>query len=125
MAREEIDDYLAALAEPKRTTLERLRQSVLSIIPDAEQGISYGMPAFRLHGKVVAGFAAFKSHLTYVPHSGGVIDKLPDELANYVTSKGAIRFAIDKPLPKSLVKKLIAVRLAEIRGRLRASDRGR
>ena len=125
MARQEIDDYLANIPEPKRTTLERLRRTILSIIPDAEQGISYGMPAFRLHGKVIAGFAAFKNHLTYVPHSGSVLDKLPDELANYTQSKSALRFAIDKPLPKSLVKKLIAVRLAEVRGRLDASRRGR
>jgi uncharacterized protein YdhG (YjbR/CyaY superfamily) len=123
MSQQEIDDYLARLDEPKRTTLQRLRETILSIIPDAEQCISYGMPAFRLHGKVIAGFAAFKNHLTYVPHSGSVLDKLPNELANYVTSKSAVRFAIDKPLPKSLVKKLIALRLAEVRRRLCVSDR--
>lgn len=75
------------------------------------------MPAFRLQGKVVAGFAAFKHHLTYVPHSGSVLSRLSDELRGYVTSKSALRFAIDKPLPKALVKKLIAVRLREIRER--------
>jgi uncharacterized protein YdhG (YjbR/CyaY superfamily) len=70
MSQQEIDDYLANLDEPKRTTLQQLRQTIQSIIPDAEQGISYGMPAFRLHGKVIAGFAAFKNHLSYLPHSG-------------------------------------------------------
>ncbi|HVA51699.1 MAG TPA: DUF1801 domain-containing protein [Pirellulales bacterium] len=122
MSRQEIDDYLATIDEPKRATLQRLRRTILSIIPDADECISYGMPAFRLHGKVIAGFAAFKNHLTYVPHSGSVLDKLPNELANYVTSQGALRFAIDRPLPKSLVKKLIAVRLREVRKRLRASE---
>jgi uncharacterized protein YdhG (YjbR/CyaY superfamily) len=117
MSQKEIDDYLDKLDEPKRATLGVLRQTIRSVVPDAEECISYGMPAFRLHGKVVAGFAAFKNHLTYVPHSGSVLGQLPKELKSYATSKSAVRFAIDKPLPKSLVKKLIAVRLKEIRQR--------
>ena len=114
MSQQEIDDYLAKLDEPKRSTLEQVRRTILSIIPNAEQGISYAMPAFRLNGKVVAGFAAFKNHLSYLPHSGSVLAELADDVAGYVTSKGALQFAIDKPLPKTLVKKLIAVRLREI-----------
>jgi uncharacterized protein YdhG (YjbR/CyaY superfamily) len=115
MSQQEIDDYLARLDEPKRTTLQKLRQTILSIVPEAEQGISYGMPAFRLHGKVIAGFAAFKNHLSYLPHSGRVLTELADDVARYTTSKGALQFAIDKPLPKALVRKLIAVRLREVR----------
>lgn len=114
MSQQEIDDYLANLEEPKRTTLQELRQTIHSIVPEAEQGISYGMPAFRLHGRVIAGFAAFKSHLSYLPHSGSVFAELPDDVAGYVTSKGALQFPIDKPLPKALVKKLIALRLREV-----------
>ena len=114
MSQQEIDDYLANLDEPKRTTLQQLRQTIAGIIPNAEQGISYGMPAFRLHGNVIAGFAAFKNHLSYLPHSGSVLAELADDVAGYVTSKGAFRFSIDKTLPKTLVKKLIAVRLREI-----------
>ena len=110
MTEREVDDYLAALEEPKRGTLERLRETILEIVPEAEQGISYGMPAFRLNGKVIAGFAAFKNHLSYLPHSGSVLPELEDAVAGYVTSKGALQFSIDKPLPKTLVKKLIAVR---------------
>ena len=68
LSREDIDSYLAALEEPKRTTLEALRQSILGVVPDAEQSISYGMPTFKVDGKVVAGFAAFKGHLSYLPH---------------------------------------------------------
>lgn len=115
MSRKEIDAYLAKVEEPKRTTLEQLRRTIESIIPEAEQGISYGMPAFRMHGKVVAGFAPFTNHLTYVPHSGSVLAQLPVELAKYEKTKSAVHFAIDKPLPKALVKKLIEVRLKEIR----------
>lgn len=114
MSLNEIDDYLANLDEPKRATLQQLRGSIHGIVPEAEEGIAYGTPAFRLHGKVVAGFAAFKNHLSYLPHSGSVLAQLPDEVAGYVTSKGALQFPIDKPLPKALVKKLIAVRLREV-----------
>jgi uncharacterized protein YdhG (YjbR/CyaY superfamily) len=114
MSRQEVDDYLAGLEEPKRTTLEKLCQTIRSILPDAEEGIAYGSPAFRLHGKAIAGFAAFKSHLSYLPHSGSVLDKIPAEVAGYVTSKGALRFPVDRPLSRTLVTKLIEVRLAEI-----------
>jgi uncharacterized protein YdhG (YjbR/CyaY superfamily) len=110
-----IDEYLAGLDEPKRSTLERLRQTIRGIIPDAEEVISYGMPAFRLDGKVVAGFAAFKNHLAYLPHSGSLFGKLSEELAGYESTPGSLHFPIDTPLPKALLKKLIATRLKEIR----------
>jgi len=110
---QEIDQYLAALEEPKRTTLAELRQTILDIIPEAEQGISYGVPAFRLQGKTIAGFAAFKNHLSYLPHSGSVFPQLKDELKGYTISSGAMRFSIDQPLPEPLVEKLIAVRLRQ------------
>jgi hypothetical protein len=73
---EEIDRYLDALAEPKRATLAGLRQTILGILPGAEQGISYGVPAFKVGGKTIAGFAAFKNHLSYLPHSGSVFPQL-------------------------------------------------
>jgi uncharacterized protein YdhG (YjbR/CyaY superfamily) len=114
MSKKEIDDYLMNLDEPKRTTLQQLRQTIAQVIPNAEQGISYGLPAFRLHGKVIAGFAAFKNHLSYLPHSGSVLAGLAGDVGGYVTSKGALQFSIDKSLPKTLVKKLIAVRLKEV-----------
>jgi len=114
MSAEEIDDYLAALDEPARTTLGALRRSILDVVPDAEQCISYAMPAFKLRGKVVAGFAAFKHHLSYLPHSGSVLSELPDDVAPYAHSKGALRFAMDTPLPRALVEKLIAVRLDQL-----------
>ena len=111
MSAQEIDEYLDALDEPKRSTLARLRQTILGILPEAEQGISYGMPAFKVRGKVIAGFAAFKNHLSYLPHSGSVFPQLEDELKGYSTSSGALRFGVDQPLPAPLVEKLIAVRL--------------
>ena len=115
MALRAIDEYLAALDEPKRTTLQELRQTIHGIIPHAEECISYGMPAFRLEGRVIAGFAAFKNHLAYLPHSGSVLGELADDVAGYDSTPGSLHFPIDKPLPKSLVKKLIATRLKEVR----------
>jgi uncharacterized protein YdhG (YjbR/CyaY superfamily) len=115
MSKAEVDAYLANVEEPKRATLQKLRETIAAIVLDAEQCISYGMPAFRLDGKVVAGFAAFKNHLSYLPHSGSVFAELHDEVSGYKTSSGALQFPIDKPLPKALVKKLISVRLRQAR----------
>jgi uncharacterized protein YdhG (YjbR/CyaY superfamily) len=81
VSRDEIDAYLAGVDEPKRAALEQLRRTILGIIPDAEQCISYKIPAFRMHGKVVAGFAAFANHLSYFPFSGSVLGRLADDVA--------------------------------------------
>ncbi|HEY0936373.1 MAG TPA: DUF1801 domain-containing protein [Trebonia sp.] len=113
MSAEEIDQYLDALEEPKRATLARLRQTISEVLPEAEQGLSYGLPAFRVGGKTIAGFAAFKHHLSYLPHSGSVFPQLEDELRGYSISTGALRFDIGRPLPAPLVEKLIAVRLRQ------------
>lgn len=116
MAAHEIDEYLQGVEEPKRSTLQALRRTILELVPDAEQVISYGVPAFRVRGKTVAGFGAFRSHLSYLPFSGSVLPQLADELEGYTTTKSALHFPVDRPLPKPLVKKLIAVRLGETHG---------
>ncbi|HEY2353530.1 MAG TPA: DUF1801 domain-containing protein [Gaiellaceae bacterium] len=113
--RAQIDTYLAALDEPKRGTLQELRRTILEVIPEAEEVISYRVPAFKVGGKTVAGFAAFTNHLSYLPFSGSVLPWLADELAGYSGTKSALHFAVDEPLPKALVEKLIAARLEEIR----------
>jgi uncharacterized protein YdhG (YjbR/CyaY superfamily) len=113
MTAQEVDLYLEGLAEPKRATLARLRETILDVLPDAEQGIAYGCPAFKVRGKTIAGFAAFKNHLGYLPHSGSVFPVLKDELAGYTTTSGSLHFGIDQPLPAPLVQKLIEVRLRE------------
>ena len=117
MSKHEVDRYLASLEEPKRSTLDALRRTILDIVPEAEQCISYGVPAFRLQGKVIAGFAAFKNHLSYLPHSGSVFPELGDTISHYKTSSGALRFRAGRPLPKALVKKLIAIRKRQALGR--------
>jgi uncharacterized protein YdhG (YjbR/CyaY superfamily) len=113
MSKDQVDKYLASLEQPKRGTLEALRRTILEIIPEAEQCISYSMPAFRVQGKVIAGFAAFKNHLSYLPHSGSVFPELGGALSKYKTSSGALQFPVDRPLPKALVKKLIAIRMKQ------------
>lgn len=110
-----IDAYLKGLEPDKRRALEKLRKTITSIAPDAEETISYNMPAFRLDGKVIAGFIAAKDHLSYFPFSGRTVTALKADLAKYSTSKGTIRFPVDKPLPVSLVRKLIKTRIAEPR----------
>src|ERR1700722_2445002 len=110
MAAADIDDYLERLDEPKRSTLSQLRQDILAVIPNAEQCISYAVPAFKVGGRTIAGFAAFKNHLSYLPHSGSVFPELTAELAGYERSSGALRFPVDQPLPPGLVQNLIAVR---------------
>lgn len=107
-----IDDYLAEIDEPKRSTLEQVRASIRAIVPEAEEVISYGHPAFRLNGKVVAGFAAFKNHLAYLPHSGQVLTDLGDRIAGYEHTTGSLHFAIDEPLPPDLVRDLVEAKLA-------------
>ena len=113
MSAQEIDQYLEALEEPKRGTLALLRQRILDVLPDAEQGMSYGLPAFKVQGKTVAGFAAFKDHLSYLPHSGSVFPQLADELTGYTFSAGALRFDVDRALPASLVERLVEIRLRQ------------
>ncbi len=116
---ERVDEYLSALKEPERSALEALRAAILEVIPEAEQVISYGVPAFRVRGKTIAGFAAFKAHLSYLPFSGSVLEQLSAELKGYKMTKSSLHFPVDRPLPAELVRRLIEVRLAELDRRAR------
>jgi uncharacterized protein YdhG (YjbR/CyaY superfamily) len=111
---EDIDRYLAQLDEPKRSTLAAVREAILEVVPEAEQCLSYRLPAFKVGGKVVAGFAAFKNHLSYLPHSGSVLDKLGDDARGYDGTKSSLHFPVDQALPTSLVAKLVAIRKEEL-----------
>jgi uncharacterized protein YdhG (YjbR/CyaY superfamily) len=113
MAATDIDGYLRALDEPKRSTLEEMRRRILEILPKSEQCLSYSVPAFKVDGKTVAGLAAFKNHLSYLPHSGLVLNQLQDELGHYKQTKSALHFAVDEPLPGHLVRRLILTRMRE------------
>jgi uncharacterized protein YdhG (YjbR/CyaY superfamily) len=114
---DEIDGYLAKLDEPHRSTLTAVRRTIAAIVPEAEEGLAYGAPAFRIGGKVVAGFSAAKRHLSYLPHSGTVLSTVdPAVLEGYKASKGALQFPVDQPITAAVVGVLIAARQAEIAG---------
>lgn len=108
-----IDEYLAALSPDKRAALEKVRRAVHAAAPGAEECISYGMPAFRLSGKLIAGFRAAADHCSYHPMSGDTIATLEADLTKYETSRGTIRFATRDGLPATLVRKLVKARVAE------------
>lgn len=114
MTKNPVDLYLAAAPEPQRSTLTALSKTLRTILPHAEPGLSYGLPCFLLDGKGVAGFAWFKDHCSYFPMSGTVLSTLAKSLAGRETSKGGLRFPVDKPLPVGLVRKLVKARLAEL-----------
>jgi uncharacterized protein YdhG (YjbR/CyaY superfamily) len=111
----EIDEYLATVTGDKRAALDRLRKTIRSIVPRAEECISYGMPAFRLDGRVVAGFQATAKGCSYYPFSGTTLQTLSGDLQAYGKTKSALHFRPDEPLPTVLVRKLIKARIAETR----------
>src|SRR5438128_12540163 len=110
-----IDEYLATLSDDKRAALERLRKTIRAAAPKAEECISYQLPAFRLNGMLVA-FGATANHCAFYPMSPSTVAAHKDELKDYDTSKGTIRFQPDKPLPAAPVRKLVKARIAENAG---------
>jgi uncharacterized protein YdhG (YjbR/CyaY superfamily) len=106
-----IDEYLANVDADKRAALERLRNIIKAAAPEAQEAITYRIPMFRLNGMLV-GFAAAKEHCSFYPCDSTTIKSLKAELKNYKTSKGAIQFQPEKPLPVLLVKKIVKARIA-------------
>jgi uncharacterized protein YdhG (YjbR/CyaY superfamily) len=111
-----IDAYLAVTSADKRTALERLRRTIKAAAPEAEECISYGLPAFRLDGKLLVAFGATAKHCALYPMSRSTVGAYADELEAYDTSKGTIRFQPDRPLPATLVRRLVKARIAENAG---------
>lgn len=108
-----VDEYLAGIPEPARSTLTRVRAAIRSAVPlEATETISYRIPTFQYKGPLL-GFAAFSNHCGLYPMSPSVIEAFKNELKDFQTSKGTIRFPVDKPLPAALVKKLVKARIAE------------
>ena len=108
-----IDEYLAALSDDKRAALEKLRKTIRAAAPKAEECISYQLPAFRLEGRMLVAFGATANHCAFYPMSSSTVEAHKDDLKDYDTSKGTIRFQADKPLPAALVRKLVKARIAE------------
>jgi uncharacterized protein YdhG (YjbR/CyaY superfamily) len=110
----DVEKYLSAVPEPQQSTLRALRATIMELLPLGEDAMSYGVPAVVVNGKAIAGYASAKNHCSYFPHSGQIIEDLLSDLAQYDCGKGTLRFSIDKPLPKTLVKKLIRARLSQL-----------
>jgi uncharacterized protein YdhG (YjbR/CyaY superfamily) len=108
-----IDEYLAAVPADKRAALEKLRKDIRAAAPRAEECIAYRMPAFRLNGQLLVAFAAAARHCAFYPCSGATVPAFKEELKNYDTSKGTIRFRPERPLPAALVRKLVRARMKE------------
>lgn len=116
-----VDEYLAALPDEVRATLEKVREAIKAAAPKATEGISYHMPMYKQHGMLI-GFAAFKNHCSIFP-GPGAIERHKDELKGYQTSKGTVRFPIGKPLPATLLKKLVKERIAENEAKMKKKQR--
>lgn len=114
MSSAEIDAYLSTLPEDRRAALEHLRQTIRASAPDAVEAISYGVPAFKYRGRPFVSFVAAAKHLSFFVQSPAVMDAHAADLAGFDTSKGTVRFTVDKPIPDDLVRKLVAARIAEI-----------
>ena len=118
-----IDEYLANAKPHQRKTLQKLRRTIQTAAPKAEECISYGIPAFRHNRRVLVFFGAWANHCAFYPGSAATLKNFRNELRNFETSKGTIRFSPDKPLPVAVVKKLVKTRIAENNDRANKKSR--
>lgn len=114
-----VEAYFAGLDDEVRAALQKLRDTIAATAPEAEEGITYGMPGFKLHGKGFVGYSAFNDHYSLFPMSAEAVDAHRAELGAHVTGKGTIRFEYGKRLPVGLVRKVVKTRLAEVDARRR------
>jgi uncharacterized protein YdhG (YjbR/CyaY superfamily) len=108
-----VDSYLAALPDAPRAALEKLRKTIKAAAPKAIETISYQMPAFKLDGRFLVSYAAFKNHCSFFPASTKVMEEYGKELEPYFSGKGTLRFTADEPIPAALVKKIVKARIEE------------
>ena len=113
---EDVADYLSQVPEPQREALERLRRTIKSIVPDAVEAISYQIPTFKLNGRMLVSYAAFKHHCSFFP-GAGPIEMHANDLKSFQTSKGTIQFTPEHPLSTTLVKRLVKTRIKLNEGR--------
>jgi uncharacterized protein YdhG (YjbR/CyaY superfamily) len=110
----EIDAMLAAAPEDQRAALQKLRETIAAAAPGAIETISYGMPAFRYRNHALVSFASFKAHCSFFPMSAALMDRMADELRDFRTAKGTLRFTPDRPIPTELVERIVRERIAQI-----------
>ena len=111
---QDVDEYMAQLPEDRRAVMERLRRTIRSAAPDATEVISYNMPAFRLGGRFLVSYEAFKRHYSLFPWSDAMVEELGEEIKPYAVGKGTIRFPADKPIPLELVSRIVEFRNREV-----------
>jgi uncharacterized protein YdhG (YjbR/CyaY superfamily) len=116
-----IDQYIAGFPADVQQILQQIRQTIREAAPDAQEAISYQMPTFKLHGNLVH-FAAYKKHIGFYPTPSG-IEAFKDELAPYASSKGAVQFPLDQPMPYDLIRRIVTFRVAENLARAEAKRR--
>ncbi|MFD1053268.1 iron chaperone [Terrabacter terrigena] len=109
-----IGDYLAGLEPDQRSALQHVVDVARRVVPEAEEGTSYGMPALRLEGRPLVGIAAAAKHLSVFPFSPAVVDAVATDLDGFSLSKGTIRFSVDRPVPDAVLERIVALRLAEL-----------
>jgi uncharacterized protein YdhG (YjbR/CyaY superfamily) len=112
MSKLKVEDYINNLPDEQRITLTKLRSLIKSIVPDAEEVISYGMPTFKYHGMLVS-YAAFKNHLSFFPCNGHLIDEFKEDLQEFTTSKGTIQFTSKHTIPVAVIRKIVRTRIRE------------
>ncbi|MEA2557463.1 MAG: hypothetical protein QOG88_1001 [Actinomycetota bacterium] len=108
-----VEDYLAALPDERRAVLEKLRKTIRAAAPKATEAISYQMPAFKLDGRFLVSYAAFKDHFSLFPASSKVMEELGDELKPHLSGKGTLRFTASEPIPAALVRRVVKARIEE------------
>jgi len=111
---QDVDEYMAQLPDDRRAVMEQLRSTIRSAAPDATEAISYNMPAFRLGGRFLVSYEAFKRHYSLFPWSDRMVEELGDEMKPYAVGKGTIRFPVDKPIPLELVTRIVEIRNREV-----------
>jgi uncharacterized protein YdhG (YjbR/CyaY superfamily) len=107
----DVDAFIKGAPKEAQAKLKQLRKIIQTIIPDAEEIISYKMPVYKYRGEQVVGFAGFKEHIGFCPMSGSFLDAFKEDLRDFKSSKGAVQFPIDKPLPVELIRKIILARI--------------
>jgi uncharacterized protein YdhG (YjbR/CyaY superfamily) len=118
-----VDEYLASVNADHRDALKKIRQAIRAVAPKAEECISYGIPAFRLNGRSLVFFGAWANHCAFYPGSSLTLKKFRNEVRDFQTSKGTLRFSPGKPVPTALVKKLVKARIAENNNRTNKNRR--
>ncbi len=110
----DVDEYMAQLPDDRRAVMEQLRSTIRAAAPDATEVISYNMPAFRLDGRFLVSYEAFKRHYSLFPWSDAMVEELGDDMRPYAVGKGTIRFPADEPIPLDLVTRIVAIRIREV-----------